>query len=125
VRKGETLALSHVAWSLDDATWGEPTKYCAARFEYRSPVSYDRRGDCDDVKFSVFSQGAHRCPGETLALVIVETVLALYHSRNVQVDQKAWELHSEAIPPVCFQRATLAQRAGPVKCKLLAPRVRA
>ncbi|EGB10489.1 hypothetical protein AURANDRAFT_62548 [Aureococcus anophagefferens] len=109
VRRGETIALSHVAWSRCAAEWGaDPARYDAGRPEYGGPGGRDPRtrlAACDDAKFSVFSQGVHKCPGEKVALVLVAATLAVLVRRGAT---------PTAARPICFERATLAQRKGAV-----------
>ena len=109
VRRGETIALSHVAWSRCPAEWGpDPARYDAGRPEYGGPGGRDPRtrlAACDDAKFSVFSQGVHKCPGEKVALVLVAATLAVLVRRGAT---------PTAARPICFERATLAQRKGAV-----------
>ena len=107
VRKGETVALSHIAFSRDESLWGpDAAKFSTARKEYASPIAFEARGTADDVAYSAFSQGTHKCPGERLALVIVQTTLALLVARQVRPVK---------VSPLSFERATLAQRVGPVR----------
>ena len=51
----------------------------------------------------VFSQGLHKCPGERLALRTMECVVAQLLLRKVELEAP--------LPPVSFERATLAQRS--------------
>jgi len=107
VKKGETVALSHIAFSRDEALWGpDAASFNTAREAYAGPVAFDSRGAADDIAYSAFSQGTHKCPGERVALVIVQTTLALLVARGVRPAK---------VPPLCFERATLAQRAAPVR----------
>ena len=107
VKKGETVALSHIAFSRDEALWGpDAAEFNTAREAYAGPVAFDSRGTADDIAYSAFSQGTHKCPGERVALVIVQTTLALLVARGVRPVK---------VPPLCFERATLAQRSGPVR----------
>ena len=107
VKKGETVALSHIAFSRDEALWGpDAAKFSTAREAYAGTVAFDSRGTADDISYSAFSQGTHKCPGERVALVIVQTTLALLVARGVRPVK---------VPPLCFERATLAQRAAPVR----------
>ena len=107
VKKGETVALSHIAFSRDEALWGpDAAEFSTAREAYAGPVAFDSRGAADDISYSAFSQGTHKCPGERVALVIVQTTLALLVARGVRPAK---------VPPLCFERATLAQRAAPVR----------
>ena len=130
VKKGETVALSHIAFSRDEALWGpDAAEFSTAREAYAGPVAFDARGAADDISYSAFSQGTHKCPGERVALVIVQTTLALLVARGVRpmkVPPLCFERATLAllvargvrpvkVPPLCFERATLAQRAAPVR----------
>ena len=87
--------------------WGpDAAEFSTAREAYAGPVAFDARGSADDIAYSAFSQGTHKCPGERVALVIVQTTLALLVARGVRPVK---------VPPLCFERATLAQRAAPVR----------
>ena len=58
VKKGETVALSHIAFSRDEALWGpDAAQFNTAREAYAGPVAFDSRGTADDIAYSAFSQG--------------------------------------------------------------------
>ena len=99
--------LYYLLATADHALWGpNAAKFSTAREAYAGPVAFDARGTADDIAYSAFSQGTHKCPGERVALVIVQTTLALLVARSVRPVK---------VPPLCFERATLAQRAAPVR----------
>ena len=110
VGAGETVALAHVCWSRDEREWGpDCLDFRADRDEYgAAPADRDPRARLrsDDVAFAVFSQGWHKCPGEKLAHVLVATTLAVLLENGVAPEHP--------IPPLSFERATLAQRTRPV-----------
>jgi cytochrome P450 len=61
VKKGETVALSHIAFSRDEALWGpDAAEFNTAREAYAGPVAFDSRGSADDIAYSAFSQGTPR-----------------------------------------------------------------
>jgi cytochrome P450 len=117
VGKGETIALSHIAVHRHRASWGEDCeKFREGRPQYDAP---GRAGALlDDLSFTTFSQGLHKCPGEKLALRTMECVIAQLLLRRVGP--------VGPLPPVSFERATLAQRGGavPVRLQLDATRAR-
>lgn len=101
IPQGSTVGLAHIATSLDTTVWGD----AAADFE----LSLSERADLyeDEYKFTTFSHGVHRCPGQQLALVMLQlTVAVLLEEYDVKLP--------DHFPPLCFERATLAQRKGPV-----------
>lgn len=103
IPKGATVGLTHIASSLDPAIWGDD----AARFAVGGDDGRSAELYQDEYKFTVFSHGVHRCPGQQLAVLIVEaTVAILLTDYDVKLP--------DAVPPLSFERATLAQRAGPV-----------
>ena len=98
--KAASVGLTHIAPNLHPAFWGTQ----AAKFQLRahSMGSYQ-----DDYQFTTFSHGVHKCPGQQLALVMLQcTVATLLLDYEVTLPNP--------IPPLSFERATLAQRDGPV-----------
>eukprot|EP00038_Savillea_parva_P014451 m.1295 g.1295 ORF g.1295 m.1295 type:complete len:274 (-) comp280_c1_seq1:155-976(-) len=111
VPHGAYIGISHIVPHLDKAVWGDE----AASFR-----PFDNFGDIktppDDYAFTAFSHGVHRCPGRMLATLQMTVVLAIVLSRfDVTCPGK--------IPPLCFEKATLAQRAGPCQVQF-SPRSR-
>jgi cytochrome P450 len=103
---GQVVAVSHIVPSLDEQLWGKDAdKYNPSREEWTTEGKQP-----DEYKFSTFSQGHHRCPGQSIALQIMELTLSiLMVDYEVTLRQK-----KESVPDVCFERATLAQRKGKV-----------
>ena len=116
IQAGETIAISHIASSLDTELWSSDAEsWDPWRDEWavkndnrvrRAGLSSVLRSGVDDFKFTVFSHGIHRCPGERLALAVVQLTVAELMKHEVAL--------VGALPPLSFERATLAQRAGPV-----------
>lgn len=104
------VAVSHIVPSLDQRMWGKDTdKYNPSRVEWTKEDA-----KADEYKFSTFSQGHHRCPGQSIALQIMELTLSiLLVQYEVTLQQK-----KEAVPDVYFERATIAQRKGKVPVKI-------
>jgi cytochrome P450 len=99
IPKGSTIAFAHIASSLDTSIWGED----AAVFNLRRPEDFYM----DDYKFTTFSHGVHKCPGRELAMIQLQAVVAILLTEfDVSLP--------EPIPKLGFERATLAQRDGPV-----------
>jgi cytochrome P450 len=103
IPKGATVALTHISSSLSDRFWKDPYNFILdTKSKARSQELYD-----NDYSFSVFSHGVHKCPGQKLALMMMQcTVAILLQDYQIDLPKK--------IPPLDFERATLAQRAGPV-----------
>ena len=123
---GETIALAHIAAHRDDALWGDGPAIDGESFrpERREWDRVDGDGDGlrgwlrrapDDYTFTTFSQGLHRCPGERTALVVVACVLA--HLLDGPFRTKL----RPPVPAPSFERATLAQRDGPVAAVMDSP----
>eukprot|EP00980_Cylindrotheca_fusiformis_P009840 scaffold2177_cov115-Cylindrotheca_fusiformis.AAC.5 len=103
IPKGATVALTHISSSLNDEFWKDPHSLIL------DTSSEDRNQDLysNDYAFSVFSHGVHKCPGQKLALILLQcTVAILLHDYDIELP--------ETIPPLDFERATLAQRGGPI-----------
>jgi sterol 14-demethylase len=99
VKMGETIGLSHIAQSLDESAWKNATQFDTTLHE---DALYQ-----DPYKFTTFSHGIHKCPGQLLAtsnMIITLAVLMAKYDVTVSIN----------LPPVSFERATLAQREGPV-----------
>lgn len=100
IPKGASIALTHITPSLNPQLWGSE----ASKFDLHahSVLSYQ-----DEYRFTTFSHGVHKCPGQQLAVVILQcTVALLLENYNITLPPR--------IPPLSFERATLAQREGPV-----------
>ena len=101
VARGETIALAHVAVHRSTEVWGaDADAFRPSRPEYgeagapASPPS--------EYEYTTFSQGLHTCPGERLALRTMELLVAHFLTKGAALDGP--------LPPVSFERATLAQR---------------
>ena len=98
IQEGETIAVLHNAMNTSREIWGPDA------LEFR-PSRFTEKGNLG-LSIATFSHGVHKCPGERVAMTVVEILFALLVDRNATVDS--------AMPSICFERATLAQRAGPV-----------
>jgi cytochrome P450 len=119
VRRGETIALAHITANLDVRAWGaDADAYNPTRPEWLDATAAPdgallaSKGAVDEYKFTTFSQGLHKCPGERIALVIMQLVTACLLAGPYVVEPIL------PLPPVSFERATLAQRAGPVRLRV-------
>ncbi|VEU34013.1 unnamed protein product [Pseudo-nitzschia multistriata] len=102
ISRGTTVGFAHTTSSLDPSIWGAD----AARFD----AGLDRYPEDkyqDDYSFTTFSNGTHRCPGRVLAMVQLQLANALLLA-EYEVELP------ETLPALDFERATLAQREGPV-----------
>jgi cytochrome P450 len=100
IPKGASIALTHITPNLNPQSWGE--KASQMDLKAHSAFSYQ-----DEYRFTTFSHGVHKCPGQQLAVVILQcTVALLLEDYEITLPSK--------IPPLSFERATLAQREGPV-----------
>jgi cytochrome P450 len=102
IQKGDVIAICHVGTHRDESVWGKNAcNYQQDRWITTIPV--------DGYKYTTFSHGVHKCPGESLAISMMEMMLSILLVRGVKlVDSK------ETLAKVSFKRATLAQRDGPV-----------
>jgi cytochrome P450 len=98
--KGAYIGISHIVPHLDRVGWG------AAADEFRPYEHFVDSNPPNDFKFTAFSHGLHRCPGRSLAMLQMQAALSTLLLR-FDVTPTA------PIPPLCFAKATLAQRAGP------------
>jgi sterol 14alpha-demethylase len=102
LEKGTTVAVSHIAPNLDKQQWASTSFSTAAN---------DDKLYEDPYRFTTFSHGTHICPGQGLALALIQcTLVQLLAEYEVNLPAK--------IPPLCFERATLAQRETPVKVSI-------
>jgi cytochrome P450 len=134
-RRGDTIALAHISSNLDAECWGADARsYNPTRAEWLdataavdggadgdasvrdkgSADAFCSKGRVDEYKYTTFSQGLHKCPGEKLALVVMQCVAACLLDGG-----GAHQLEPLLpLPPISFERATLAQRAGPVRMRV-------
>jgi cytochrome P450 len=107
--QGETISLAHHTMHMETSIWGEaPTKFSLDRPEWKETANQknDIGIPVDHCKLTTFSNGVHKCPGEKVALTLMEMLLALWLTKDTQL--------VGTLPPISFERATLAQREGPV-----------
>ena len=98
IPKGGSVGFSHIVPNINPDNWPS-----ASEFSFGHSESLYQ----DEYRFTTFSHGVHKCPGQQLALVLLQCTLAsLLTSYDVSLP--------EAIPPLSFERATLAQREAPV-----------
>eukprot|EP00536_Pseudo-nitzschia_multiseries_P010226 jgi/Psemu1/297512/fgenesh1_pm.305_\ len=102
IPKGATVGFAHITSSLDPTIWGKN----AASFDAGLDQCPDDRYE-DDYKFTTFSNGTHKCPGRVLAMIKLHVTVALLLTEyDVELPDN--------LPALDFERATLAQRHGPV-----------
>ena len=103
ITKGSTVALTHLSSSLDAKIWNEPSRFILyPKSKKRSEELYK-----NEYTFSVFSHGVHKCPGQQLAVIMLQcTVALLLEEYEIKL--------VKPLPQIDFERATLAQRGGPV-----------
>jgi len=103
IPRGSTVALAHIPLSLNAKVWKDPNNLdLDLMSNNRSKQLYE-----DEYAFTVFSHGMHKCPGQRLAMIMLPCTVALLLTEYIIK-------LPEHIPPLCFERQTLAQRAGPI-----------
>lgn len=103
---GTTVALAHIPTHRNTDVWGASSEaFDPSRAEWVAGAPRP-----DDYTFTTFSQGLHRCPGERLAHPMMQCALAQLLSGGFETTL----VPGKSVPPVDFERATLAQRAAPV-----------
>ena len=114
VPQGAYIGVAHAAVHLDPEVWGPD----AAEFRPER-LGAARRGSParDPFVYTAFSHGVHACPGQGVGVDLMTLTLALLlteydFARDIE------------IPGLDWQRATLAQRRGPVHLRFT-PRVQA
>jgi len=102
IPKESSVAFAHITSSLDSSMWGKTARVFDSDLSLYPDESY-----LDDYKFTTFSHGVHKCPGRELAMIHLKiTVALLLKEYDVELP--------DHIPPLDFERATLAQREAPV-----------
>eukprot|EP00816_Leptocylindrus_hargravesii_P000195 CAMPEP_0196828246 /NCGR_PEP_ID=MMETSP1362-20130617/94578_1 /TAXON_ID=163516 /ORGANISM="Leptocylindrus danicus, Strain CCMP1856" /LENGTH=414 /DNA_ID=CAMNT_0042208915 /DNA_START=584 /DNA_END=1828 /DNA_ORIENTATION=- len=116
IRQGETVAISHITTHRNNSIWKDGEKFDAHREEWASVADTDDISvPIDNYKMTAFSHGTNKCPGERLAIALMEIMLALLIDKNVQING--------GVPPISFERATLAQRARRISATVLTEKV--
>lgn len=100
LKPGETVALSLLLPNTDPNEWPNATEFRPDRF-------LGKDASTTLPPLLTFSQGTHHCPGERLAVVLMHTYVSLLLCK--------YDLQqSGPIPDLSWERATIAQRKGPV-----------
>ena len=122
---GETISSSHYLYNVD------PTLFPKQVDQFRPDVlltssssststnmasSPSKKGEKYNVERTLtrpltFSQGTHKCPGEQVAMILMQYFVVLLLQRDASV--------LGIMPLIDFERATLAQRRRPVPVRLL------
>eukprot|EP00040_Diaphanoeca_grandis_P005021 m.31018 g.31018 ORF g.31018 m.31018 type:complete len:516 (+) comp16384_c0_seq1:67-1614(+) len=95
VEKGSYIGVSHILPHMNEDVFENWQTFDPSRFER----------EFTDYEFTTFSHGIHRCPGKRLASLLMKTI-------GVRILSKYDLKPVGAIPPLSFERATLAQRSG-------------
>ena len=100
LRKGDYVGLTHLVPNLDANNWGHDSDSIRL---FRKPFDdYN-----DEYKFTTFSHGVHKCPGQTLAVYLMQAIVSIMtHDYRVSIP--------DTIPDLSFEKATLAQRKAPI-----------
>lgn len=108
IEKGSTVTLAHHTMHMESSLWGkDPQAFSLSRPEWNEPDDKENIGiPVDHYKLTTFSNGTHKCPGEKVALAIMQLQVALLLQKDAQIVGD--------LAPMSFERATLAQRDGPV-----------
>ncbi|KAL3903634.1 MAG: hypothetical protein SGARI_005286, partial [Bacillariaceae sp.] len=106
IPKGASVSFSHIVPNLNETVWGSHAKQVNINLTQQSTTTTSQY--VDEYKFTTFSHGVHKCPGQHLAMILLQASLSV-----LLVDYDV--SFASTIPPLCFERATLAQRKGPVQ----------
>jgi hypothetical protein len=101
--QGAYIGISHIVPSLLSAAWAPDA---AAFRPFGHFLDRPDGEEPDEYEMTAFSHGLHKCPGRRLATLMMTAALA-----TLLVDYEAAAVGP--VPPLSFERATLAQRAGP------------
>ena len=103
IPKGATIGLSHICPNLQNNYWSDDPQ----TLDLQRNIDLYR----DEYNYTTFSHGVHKCPGQKLALFIMECIIAtLLVDYEIQLPK--------SLPPLSFERATLAQREGPIMVRI-------
>jgi cytochrome P450 len=111
IPKGSNLAFSHIVPNTCTEMWGNNGTHFSL---HHALQKYQ-----NDYAFTTFSHGVHKCPGQELATKhLIMGALALWLT-EYPIDIVASISSSPVpVPPLSFERATLAQRMGPVPVQI-------
>jgi len=115
IPKGSTVVISHIAPHRNFDIW--KGSKCAEDFDphriewNKSSPTTTIGNPVDNYKMTAFSHGINKCPGEKLALSLIQIVFALLIDKKVAI--------VGTVPDVSFERATLAQRSNKVPVKMI------
>ena len=116
----QTIVLSRIVLNFDKNVWSRKNTlhYYHNRLEWSKPASKGispqlSSGLPDEYTFTTFSHGMHKCPGEKIALVIMQLSLAILLGDNLLI------IKLIKVPNILFEQATLAQREDAVVHKFL------
>ena len=109
---GECVALSHVTVNHNHKLWNNdpPSNINFHRKEWAENDTINSTLNDVNDKFTTFSHGIHKCPGSNIALIMSQCSFAILLSHNITL--------SSSLPKVSFDRATLAQRSGPIPVQI-------
>jgi cytochrome P450 len=77
IQKGDVIAICHVGTHRDESVWGKNAcNYQQERWITTIPV--------DEYKYTTLLHGVHKCPGESLAMSMMEMMLSILLVRGRQ-----------------------------------------
>ena len=98
IARGETVAMSLILPNTNAQEWSDrPHDFDPTRFLDKTRKT---------PPLLTFSQGTHHCPGERLAVVLMHALVTHLWKRQIKL--------RGTLPPLSWERATVAQRQGPV-----------
>jgi cytochrome P450 len=104
IKKGDVLAITHNIPNLDSESWKSANDF---DLEQWKNDDYNQLLD----RLATFSGGMHKCPGRNFAIWYMQSLLALWLSREMKFT-------GDEMPPICFERATVAQRKSSVPVQI-------
>ncbi len=104
--EGRYVAASHAALGRSPRAWDRPNEFDPDRFD---ETHANHRAT--PYAYIPFSSGVHACPGQRVALSFIRAFVseALLRAPDLTLDGEA--------PPLCYERATLAQRKGDARVR--------